>query len=277
MVRTVGQTARAPTNRITLQKHRIGPAGSLCTLSPFAPPSCCSSRYIVAACVLSGCARRPPDRLSAATARRASSSRSTRSARIAWESMAACRRRRQIWTVWRGGASRSWTRRRTSPLTAPSHASILTGQYPPHHHAARQRRICAVARDRATLAETASRPWVSHGGVRGVVRAESGHWPGPRGFETYGDRFDTGTASVVTKPAASRSRNCARRRQHGWHRAAARSFSGCTSTILTRPTIRRRRSARGSPASRTRPRLRRAIGPSARCCARSKRSPGTRS
>ena len=74
------------------------------------------------------------------------------------------------------------------PLTAPSHASILTGLYPPHHTlrdnggfvlSPRSRTLAELLRERGyhTAAFVASY----------VLNRNTGL---ARGFETYGDRFD---------------------------------------------------------------------------------------
>ena len=88
-----------------------------------------------------------------------------------------------------------------APLTAPSHASILTGQYPPHHELRDNGGFVLSPRSR-TLAE--------------MLRAQGYHTAAfvasyvlnrgtglNRGFETYGDSFDT-TAPHLSLPGLQR-------------------------------------------------------------------------
>jgi arylsulfatase A-like enzyme/Tfp pilus assembly protein PilF len=75
------------------------------------------------------------------------------------------------------------------PLTAPSHASILTGLYPPHH-ALRDNGGFVLSPRASTLAELLR----AHGYHTAAFVASYVLNRGTglaRGFETYGDRFDT--------------------------------------------------------------------------------------
>ena len=97
-----------------------------------------------------------------------------------------------------------------APLTAPSHASILTGQYPTRH-LLRDNGGFALAAGSRTLAE--------------MLRANGYHTAAfvasyvlnrgtglARGFDAYSDRFDMATPHLsLDEPAATRPRSRARR------------------------------------------------------------------
>ena len=67
------------------------------------------------------------------------------------------------------------------PLTLPSHASLFTGLYPPHH-AVRDNGGFVLEQDATTLAERFQARRLPDGGVRLVLRAPFplGHWSGSR-------------------------------------------------------------------------------------------------
>jgi choline-sulfatase len=88
-----------------------------------------------------------------------------------------------------------------APLTAPSHASILTGQYPPHHELRDNGGFVLSSRSR-TLAEMLR----AHGYHTGAFVASYVLNRGTglnRGFQTYADSFDT-SAPHLSLPSLQR-------------------------------------------------------------------------
>ena len=108
-----------------------------------------------------------------------------------------------------------------APLTAPSHASILTGQYPPRHELRDNGGFVLSPRSR-TLAEMLR----AHGYQTAAFVASYVLNRGTglnRGFETYGDRFDV-TAPHLSLPSLQRRGPEIARDAVKWLAAARRPF-----------------------------------------------------
>ncbi len=269
LVQTVEEFFRgSDPDRVTRTSPTIRPASA----PLFVPLYCCSSRVqLSVVCAAARSARpirptAPPDVVLW--------SPSTRFARIASAHMAgAPRATPNLDRLARRGVT-FIDATAHAPLTAPSHASILTGQYPPNTTSATTAGSCC--RRDPDAGRNAARARLSHRRVRRLLRAES--WYGLSRFRDLRRslRHDRPT-SVVAQPAASRSRDRARYRQMARDCAAAvlsldallrsaralRSAAGLRIAI-SRPSLRRRKS-------------RRATGPWARCSARSSRRHRTRS
>ncbi len=108
-----------------------------------------------------------------------------------------------------------------APLTAPSHASILTGQYPPHH-LLQDNGAFALSSRSPTLAEL-----LRHHGYHTAAFVASyvlNRGTGlDRGFETYGDRFNT-AAPHLSLPSLQRRGPEVARDTVRWLATAAHPF-----------------------------------------------------
>ena len=138
------------------------------------------------------------------------------------------------------------------PLTGPSHATILTGQYPPAH-GVRGNVVFTLGSRYPTLATLLKRQGYQTAAFVGAypVAAAFGF---NQGFDTFNEEFHE---SSPGEPGAERRANevadaalrwlewPARRRARG-----SRSSRGCISTILMRPTRRRLRIGIASRAIR---------------------------
>ena len=158
-------------------------------------------------------------------------------------------------TPWPPAAPASPAATPPRPITLPSHASILTGLFPPRH-GVRDNGTFVLAPKVETLAERlAARGYDTAAVVSAVVLARRQGLD--QGFRVYDDDLGDGYAAGTVVARADRPRRpppppCAR-----WPACARPSSSGCTTTIRTRSTGRR-------PASPTPP-----AGPTASTTARS--------
>jgi arylsulfatase A-like enzyme len=85
-----------------------------------------------------------------------------------------------------------------APLTLPSHATLLTGLYPPRH-GVRHNGIFRLASERATLAERFRDAGYATGAAVGAVVLEA-RFGLDQGFDHYDDDFGAGRASATGYP-----------------------------------------------------------------------------
>ena len=134
------------------------------------------------------------------------------------------------------------------PLTLPAHSSLMTGTFPAWH-GVRDNGGFYLGDDQVTLAETLRDKGFRTGGF--VRRFVLDHrWGIAQGFEKYFDDFDLekfGDAPAWTRSSAPAPRSWTRRSRGFAPTGSGPSSPGCTSTIRTRPTRRRSRTARASP------------------------------
>ena len=170
-----------------------------------------------------------------------------------------------------------------SPLTLPTHATLLTGLYPPQHGLRNNGSHHLPPRVR-TLAER-----LRERGLRTAAFVSAAvldrRYGLDRGFETYDDELDGGERQermVVERPAAPTV--AAARAWLDGRRPGSPSSSGSTSSTRTRPTRRRtpvqRASRRGPTTARSptwTPRSGDSLEASASWRRRRRRNPGRRS
>ena len=167
---------------------------------PYAQAGCCSSQVQVAACLLSSCATRPADQSEAPPPDVLLVTIDTlRADRVGVYGGLPATTPNLDRLARRGVTFMDATAH--APLTAPSHASILTGQYPPHHELRDNGGFALSPRSR-TLAEMLR----AHGYHTAAFVASYVLNRGSglnRGFDTYGDSFDT-TAPHLSLPSLQR-------------------------------------------------------------------------
>ena len=143
--------------------------------------------------------------------RTSSSSRSTRSARIASGVYGGLPETTPTWNRLAGRGVTFMDATAHVPLTAPSHASILTGLYPPHHTLRDNGGFVLSPRSR-TLAELLrAHGYHTAAFVRRTCSTAALAWRGDS--NVWRSLPHLGTTSVVAGPAASWSRSGPRRRQ----------------------------------------------------------------
>jgi len=90
-----------------------------------------------------------------------------------------------------------------TPLTLPSHATLLTGLYPPHH-GVRHNGIFRLEPESITLAERFQEAGWATGAVVGAV-VLAGRYGLAQGFDSYDDTFESAQASATGYPERSAS------------------------------------------------------------------------
>ncbi|MDH3685938.1 MAG: sulfatase-like hydrolase/transferase, partial [Myxococcales bacterium] len=88
-----------------------------------------------------------------------------------------------------------------TPLTLPSHATLLTGLYPPHH-GVRHNGIFRLESESITLAERFQEAGWATGAVVGAV-VLAGRYGLDQGFDSYDDAFESAQASATGYPERS--------------------------------------------------------------------------
>ena len=153
------------------------------------------------------------------------------------------------------------------PITGPSHATILTGQYPPVH-GVRDNVVFTLGAAHPTLAAILKKQGYRTGAFVGAIPVAAGYGFG-QGFDVFDEDLHETPAGAQ---GAERPANEVADKAVAWlGRRPRRRFSpGCTSTTRTLRTRRRRRTTRGLPSAPTTARWRSRTRSSA---ASSRRSP----
>ena len=124
------------------------------------------------------------------------------------------------------------------PLTLPSHATILSGLEPPHH-GVHDNGTYVFPEGRETLATRLQAAGYATGAFVAAYVLDR-RFGLARGFTRYDDAIDRRQEGASVLESERRGETWWRPRRHGWAASTVPTSPGSTSTIPTRPTIRRR-------------------------------------